>query len=118
MVYFVTSGGMHIVRFDRVSVETERDGLGDLPDAFSLDAVYPNPMRGAARANYRLALPSVVRVSLVDLLGREVVRVLEGHQPAGPHEVTIDGAGLWSGVYLLQVEAGNARRTRTFVVVR
>jgi hypothetical protein len=118
LVYFVNSGGMHIVRFDRVSVDAQREGASHLPEAFSVDAVYPNPVRGAARAAYRVADHSVVRISVIDLLGREVLRVMDGHRPAGPHEVTIDGAGLRSGVYLLQVEAGNARRTRTFVVLR
>ena len=55
---------------------------------------------------------------LQELLGREVVRVVDGFESAGLHEVTIGGSGLVSGVYLLRVGAGGTRQTRSVVVLR
>ena len=44
-----------------------------------------------------------VRVSLVDVLGREVAVLADGPREAGPHEVAIDGAALRPGVYVARV---------------
>ncbi|HYF45977.1 MAG TPA: T9SS type A sorting domain-containing protein [Acidimicrobiales bacterium] len=88
-------------------------GPGALPAAVSLMGSYPNPFGGAARSSTELlyALPEAgtVTVTIYDVMGREVVRLVPGAQAAGPNRVTFDATGLASGVYVYRVRLDGAR---------
>ena len=51
-----------------------------------------------------------MRLSVHDLLGRELAVVAAGAWPAGTHVIPFDGRGLASGVYAWRLEAGEAVR--------
>ena len=81
--------------------------------------VWPNPARGAATVAYGLVAPARVRVSLVDVLGREVAVAQDGAQPAGPHQARLETAGLPAGVYVARlVVDGRLRASVPVTVVR
>ncbi|RJP76900.1 MAG: T9SS C-terminal target domain-containing protein [Candidatus Zixiibacteriota bacterium] len=42
----------------------------------------------------------------------------EAWYPAGTHEVTFDGSGLPSGVYLVRLEAGDGSQVRKVVLLK
>jgi hypothetical protein len=77
----------------------------------------PNPVRDDAVIRYSLPGSQNVSLTVFDLQGRLVARLLDGVlQPAGPHEVSVQ-AGRWRpGVYLYRLEAGGASATRKMVV--
>ena len=80
-------------------------------------SVAPNPSRGSARVSFALSAPGVTRVRVVDVLGREVAVLADGERAAGAHTVALPRR-LASGVYVVTVEAGDARASRTVTVVR
>lgn len=83
-----------------------------LPEALSIHPVYPNPVRGEATIPLDIPAAASVRVTIVDMLGREVRRVDAGRLAAGRgHLVRVDAAGLAAGTYLVVVEAAAAGRT-------
>jgi hypothetical protein len=45
-----------------------------------------------------------VRLTVYDILGREVATLVDGMQQPGPHEARFDGGGLSSGVYLYRLQ--------------
>jgi hypothetical protein len=57
-------------------------------------------------------------MNLYDLLGREVLRIVDGAQAIGRHAVTIDGSRLPPGVYVLWVLTGSRSQSRLLTVVR
>ena len=79
--------------------------------------VAPNPSRGSARVSFVLPEPGIARVRVVDVLGREVAVLADGERAAGRHTVALP-ARLAAGVYVVTVEAGDARASRTLTVVR
>ena len=76
----------------------------------------PNPNRGAARVAFSLAEAGWARVSVVDVLGREVAVLHAGATEAGAHEAAT--AGLPAGTYLVVLDAGGQRVTQPMTVVR
>ena len=73
-------------------------------DIVRLSQPYPNPFN--PQATFALTLPEMqhVRVSILDLLGREVDVLHEGPLSSGtPHEFTIDGRSFSSGTYFVRV---------------
>lgn len=84
----------------------------------TLDAPAPNPTRGPTLLGYTLAEAGPVRLSIIDLLGREVAVVVEGDAAAGRHAATLDPARLAPGVYVVRLSAGTHAVTRRLAVVR
>jgi mannose/cellobiose epimerase-like protein (N-acyl-D-glucosamine 2-epimerase family) len=82
------------------------------PAAFTLEAAAPNPFAGRTRLAYTLDRPMPVRLSVLDLLGREVAVLADGAQPAGRHVATWEAAGLPSGVYLVRLTTPAGTRTQ------
>ena len=85
----------------------------------SLGVPHPNPVGGTAAAvPFALDRPSDVRLSVVDVLGREVAVLAEGTWPAGTHAATLASGRLAPGVYLARLTAGGTGLSRVFTVVR
>jgi N-acetylmuramoyl-L-alanine amidase len=78
-----------------------------VPAAFALHPNYPNPFNPSTRLSYDLASAGSVTLTVYDLLGREVRRLVNGQQPAGRHTVEWDGSGVAaktsSGVYIARL---------------
>lgn len=75
--------------------------------------VYPNPFERDFTVVYNLAEDAVVSIRLLDLMGREVKRFVDGEEQfVGGYSVRLEPCGLESGVYLLSLEVGSERVVR------
>jgi len=90
----------------------------DLPLQIVLHENYPNPFNPGTTINFELPRSSVVRLSVFDMLGREVSVLVNERKDAGLHEVRFDGSGLASGVYLYRLQAGTYIQTRKLLLLR
>jgi hypothetical protein len=88
------------------------------PSEYTLAQNYPNPFNPSTAIRYGLPDRSHVRLTVYDVLGRQVALLQNGEQEAGYHEIRFDGGELSSGVYLYRIEAGNFAQTRTFLLLR
>jgi hypothetical protein len=88
------------------------------PGLFLLGAPYPNPFRTSAALPFDLDRPGRVRVTVHDVLGRELAVLVDGERPAGRHEAVLTAAGLAGGVYLVRMETGSSAGTRTVTLIR
>jgi hypothetical protein len=95
-------------------------GEGDpsVPMEFALHGNYPNPFNPSTRFRFDLPEPSGVRLSVFDLVGREVAVAIDREMAAGRHSVAFDASALPSGVYLYVVRAGEFAATGRMVLVR
>jgi lysophospholipase L1-like esterase len=89
-----------------------------LPAHLDLHPATPNPFAG--RTTLRVALPEAgaVRLSVHDVLGREVATLLEGEVAAGEHAVAFDAEGLPSGTDVARLAAGGRVLTRRVTLLR
>jgi hypothetical protein len=83
--------------------------------AFALEQNYPNPFN--PRTGIRFQVPGVsdVRLSVYDLLGREVAVLVDERKEAGSFQVGFDGSGLPSGMYFYQLRARDGTKEFTEV---
>lgn len=88
------------------------------PAVLALGAARPNPMRSISEIPFSLAEAGVVRMTLTDLLGREVAVLVEGERGPGAHSETLDGARLAPGVYVVRLATDGQVLTQRLVVVR
>lgn len=83
----------------------------------SLAALRPNPTTRGAETTLTLPADAAVRVSVVDVLGREVAVVYDGTLPAGAHPLRLP-AGLAPGIYAVVAATAEARLTERLTVTR
>jgi fibronectin type 3 domain-containing protein/pimeloyl-ACP methyl ester carboxylesterase len=88
-----------------------------IPDEVTLTS-YPNPMSGQATLEYTLPEAKEVRLTVYDVLGRQVAVLDEGRKEAGRHEARLDGSELSSGVYFGRLQIEGQTRTQKITVVR
>ncbi len=101
-----------------VTVGVERDVNAGIPTEALVSSVSPNPVRGTARFSYGVPSSARVDLSVYDMLGREVARLVEGEQAAGTYDVTFDTAELAAGVYVYRLTVGGRTSARTMVVAK
>ncbi|MEL6444701.1 MAG: T9SS type A sorting domain-containing protein [Bacteroidota bacterium] len=82
-------------------------------------SAYPNPFAGTATLAFAVQEAEPVRAVLYDLLGRAVQTVYEGTPTANtPVEVQVNGQGLASGTYVIEIAGERFRETQRVTVVR
>ncbi|MEL6443414.1 MAG: PA domain-containing protein [Bacteroidota bacterium] len=87
-------------------------------DLFALDAAFPNPFASTTALRFALPTAQQARLTVYDILGREVLTLTDGVQPAGVQTVTLDGTGLPSGSYVVRLHAEIGSLTRRVTVLR
>ncbi len=82
----------------------DADDILQLPEEFAMGAAYPNPFNPTTNMMVTLPETAELVVTVYNLQGQEVERLAEGVYNAGQHQLTFDGSGLASGVYLVRTE--------------
>lgn len=84
-----------------------------IPRLFELYQNYPNPFNAETTIRYRLAEPGKIQITIYDITGREVKKLLDEEKPtAGEYSITWNGKDsrghiVSSGVYFYQLKSTN-----------
>jgi hypothetical protein len=88
------------------------------PTHFTLYQNYPNPFNPSTTISYELPQNVDVSLSVFNILGQEVLRLVNDKQSAGFHNVQVDGSSLSSGLYFYRLKAGSYLVTKKFIILR
>ncbi len=89
-----------------------------MPLRFALGQNYPNPFNPCTTIKYELPKSSMVRLSVYDILGREVSVLVNDRREGSVHEVKFDGSNLGSGVYFYRLQAGDYVVTKRLLLLK
>jgi hypothetical protein len=89
-----------------------------LPATVALMQNYPNPFNPVTAIQFALPAADDVRLSVFDILGHEVARLVDQHKEPGVHTVEFDAAHLPSGVYYYRLSTTTHTETRKLVLLR
>ena len=94
------------------------DAPGASPNALALSPPAPNPTASRVQFRYTLPTASPMRLSVLDVLGREVALLYDGRQLEGAHAASWSAESVAAGLYILRLESEGAVRTRRLVITR
>lgn len=89
-----------------------------MPNSFDLHANYPNPFNPTTAIRYTLDARRQTRLTVYDILGREVAVLVDGVMPAGSHSATFDASGLSSGIYIVRLSTPEGSQSRRIALVK
>jgi CubicO group peptidase (beta-lactamase class C family) len=102
-----------------------RDAPTQVPERFQLYQNFPNPFNPSTSIQYTVAGArdqgsgiSDVKLTVYDLLGREVALLVNEKRPAGTYTVHFDGSGLASGSYIYRLQADGFVQSRQFLLLK
>lgn len=97
------------------------DGIA--PKAFQLRQNYPNPFNPGTTIAYDLPTAGQVRLTVYNILGQKIIRLVNKRQAAGSYRIEwngLDGGGnlLPSAVYLYTFESNGLRQVRRMLLIK
>ncbi|MBI5058688.1 Omp28-related outer membrane protein [candidate division KSB1 bacterium] len=98
--------------------DAENPGDPFMPQEFALGQNFPNPFNPTTVIPFALPVRTDVRLSVFDILGREVAVLVNGMTDAGVHAVEFNGVDLSSGVYFYRLETSEFRATHKLVLMK
>ena len=110
-----------VVLLDQIAIligDAPMPPVDPLPKDYFLEENYPNPFNPNTTIQYTLPADGRVVVTVINLLGQEVARLVDGFQARGRHEAVLDLHGHASGVYLVTLIAGEYIQTRKVMMVK
>ncbi|HUI28936.1 MAG TPA: protease pro-enzyme activation domain-containing protein [Candidatus Acidoferrales bacterium] len=88
------------------------------PVEFGLLNNFPNPFNPTTRIEYNLPKGGYVTLKVYDILGREVVTLVNENQETGIHFANFDGLRLGSGVYLYHLIAPGINQVKKMSLMK
>jgi len=89
-----------------------------LPTKFELYQNYPNPFNPTTKIKYDLPVKAHVLLKIYDILGREVLTLVNEERPAGSYKVEFNGKNLASGIYFYMLKAGNYYSVKKMILMK
>ncbi|MBN1465677.1 T9SS type A sorting domain-containing protein [candidate division KSB1 bacterium] len=88
------------------------------PTTFSLEQNYPNPFNARTTIQFAVPQQTFVKLTVYDLLGREIAILVNEEVGAGVHKADFDADDIGSGLYYYRFETREFTQTRKLLVLK
>lgn len=103
-------------------VDPNYTGVGnqnnEAPANYKLEQNYPNPFNPTTTINYSIPNASDVSIKVYDMLGNEVMTLVNEHKNAGNYSTSVNASNLSSGIYLYKIVAGSFTETKKMTLIK
>jgi len=89
-----------------------------IPREFALCQNYPNPFNPSTMIQYDIPMNSHVTLTIYDILGRAVAKLVDEKQTASTYTVQWNAVNVSSGVYFYRINAQSENGSKTFTSVK
>jgi hypothetical protein len=91
---------------------------GGIPTEFSMSQNYPNPFNPTTRIKFGLPQRAMTKITVYDVLGREVQTLIDRELETGYYEINVDINDFPSGVYFYRIQSGNFVQTKKMILMK
>lgn len=79
---------------------------------------YPNPFNPTTTIHFTIPQDGAVSLKVFDMLGREVMTLLNEYRNAGAHQINFNASSLTSGVYFYKLETNGRSAIQKMLLVK
>jgi photosystem II stability/assembly factor-like uncharacterized protein len=90
----------------------------NIPEKFSLSQNYPNPFNPSTNIKFQIPEKSFTSIIVYDMLGKEVITLLNEELNAGYYNYQFNAENLNSGIYFYRIRTENFSETKKMVLVK
>jgi len=99
-------------------VNVDKDMDISIPGEYMLSQNYPNPFNPSTIISYQLPEDSQVQIKIYDIMGREIIELVNEYKRAGYYKINFNAVSLSTGIYLYKINAGKFSNTRKMLLVK
>ncbi len=98
-------------------------GQGQIEE-FAVEQNYPNPFSKGANGNpvtnikVEVFVPGEYKITVFDLVGKEISNIYSGYLSRGNHSFTFDGSGLPSGIYFYEITSPSSSKVMKMILAK
>jgi protocatechuate 3,4-dioxygenase beta subunit len=121
---FSSAGNVYANNIARYSCSGNLTSVGDdnssniIPQQFQLSQNYPNPFNPTTTIRYDVSKAGYVKISVYDILGREIRSLLNEDKTPGVYEVKFDGKNLASGIYFYIIRTEEFTQSKKMILMK
>jgi|GEM_PF-1917878 N-acetylneuraminic acid mutarotase len=104
--------------YDPSGIDGVKDENKNTVKDFKLSTNYPNPFNPSTTISYQLPKASKVMLKVYNILGEEIITLVNGYMTAGSHSATFNAGKLASGVYLYKLDAEAYSQSRKMILAK
>jgi len=86
--------------------------------SYSLDQNYPNPFNPSTIISYSIPKSENVKLTVYNLLGKQIAVLVNARQEAGQHTVTFNASNLASGMYFYKLESAGTVMAKKMMLLK
>jgi len=112
---WLTTSGTQICRYTgTTNVDDDINSVNE----FKLEQNYPNPFNPSTSIHYTIGSSQFVRLKVYNVLGDEIVTLVDENKSAGSYQVDFNASSLTSGVYFYSLTAGSFTETKKLILIK
>lgn len=97
-------------------ISTSKNSL--IPKENKLFDNYPNPFNPTTQIKYSVKENGLVALKVYDVLGNEVIELVNEEKPAGTYTAEFNAAKLSSGIYFYTISANDFQQTKKMILIK
>jgi hypothetical protein len=94
------------------------EDLLEIPKKYALNQNYPNPFNPSTTISWQFPVGSWQILKVYDVLGDEVLTLVNEYRSAGKYEIEFNAASLPSGIYFYKLQAGGLIETKKMLLLK
>lgn len=114
----ITQYRLKMIDFDGTFSYSDVVEVHTSPLSFELAQNYPNPFNPSTKISWQSPVGSRQTLKVYDVLGNEIVTLVDEYRDAGSYEVSFDATGLASGVYVYRLMTEGFVETKKMVLLK
>lgn len=95
-----------------------KENTAVIPKEYSLSQNYPNPFNPSTRISYSISKTGFVKISLYNILGKEILNMVNEQKQAGVYEFVLSSENLNTGVYYYKMDINGFSTTRKMLLLK
>jgi len=117
-VYAVGSSSNNIGTVVRYEAMVTSIHPNSISTGYLLSQNYPNPFNPTTKISYSVPVSGVVSLTVFDVSGREVKKLVNENKPTGNYSVEFNASTLTTGTYFYRLQAGEFTETKKMVLIK
>ena len=90
----------------------------NVPNSFELSQNYPNPFNPSTTISFNLPESGKVILKIYNIIGKEIITLVEGYREAGIYNINFNAEELASGMYLYRLSTNGFTETKKLLLMK